>query len=652
MKYVAGISIGPVQRFIAAARQTRDLAFGSQILGVLSTFAAHKAASLGADVIFPAVLDVASSNKVVVQIESTPSDVGRVFAEIEDATRQELVRRANEFVSRFTTHDIDSHEAAVWQIQDVLEIYWAATPVINDNYADAIDAMEQALVARKNTRDFMPNSAASAQFKSSLTGTYESVIPAARYPVQSDSSAVVRAKKLALADLYGIDGSEQLSGVDLFKRSGTLDDQSFVFPSLAAMAARGSVMLLSVEDQNHLNHQWQQVYGCDFWSSSSAQQETLMGQIDDIREQLRTRAYQACRQADFAAISAAWPTIDAHITGQSDGASIEQSEALEFLFPCMRALMSDMSHGVMLDDFMLQHRIKLPAVADAILKRIQLHSLRMRRAVNPYYGLLLADGDRMGSFIHEFAKHGADAHKALSTAMIHFANDVRRIAIQHGGEAVYAGGDDLLVLVPTPKLLLCADQLQKSFVHFISSAMSQYGIMQSSQLTPSLSMGAVIAHFQESLQESLYLVRETEARAKRIRNALAIQTVKRSGGNVTVVGHWSHFVSHMQQVAKLWHEKKLPHGYAYNIQQMIARLAPAHGDKFASQLQQIVRLESQRILQQKRMGAIEEVTLVFDDVRFVETLDDVMNNDIYLQRLRLWVDEILVARMLNGNEDA
>jgi CRISPR-associated protein Cmr2 len=651
MQYVAGISLGPVQRFIAAARQTRDLAFGSQMLGVLSKFAAQKAASLGADVIFPAVLDNASSNKVVVQIETNPVDVGRIFAEIEHATRQELVRQANDFVQRFAPQDFDTREAAVWQIQDVLEIYWAAVPVINNNYADAVDMMEQTLAARKNTRDFANNSAASGQYKSSLTGTYESVIPAARYPVQSDSAAVVRAKKLDLADKYGIDGSEQLSGIDLFKRIGTLDNQPFQFPSLATMAARGSVMVLDADDQQRLNHLWQQVYGRDFWSSDSVQQENLMEQIDDIRDQLRTRAYQACRRADIASISTAWPQIDAIITGVSSGASIEQSETLEYLFPFMRVLNSE-AQSAMLDDFISKHRIQLPPISDSLVKRVHLHTLRMRKAVNPYYGLLLADGDHMGLFIHEFAKYGANAHRELSTAMIYFANDVHRIARKSGGEAIYAGGDDMLVLVPTPQLLICADQLQKSFVRFISTAMQKCGIAQSANLTPSLSMGAVIAHFRESLQEALYLARETEARAKRVRNALAIQTAKRSGGNVTVVGSWAHFVPHMQSIADLWHQKKLPHGYAYDIQQMIARIAPEKGDKYAVQLRQIVRLESQRILQQKRMSAIDSVTTVFDDVRFIEPPEVSVDSDPYLRQLHQWVNEILVARMLNGSEEA
>lgn len=652
MKYVAGISLGPVQRFIAAARQTRDLAFGSQMLGVLSTFAAQKAVSLGAEVIFPAVFDVASSNKVVVQIDTNPTDVGRIFAEIEQATRQELIRRAQEFVQRFAPQDIESAEAAVWQIQDVLEIYWAAAPIVNNSYADAIDTMEQALAARKNTRNFVANSTASNRFKSSLTGTYESIIPAKKYPDQLDSAAVVRAKKLDLSDMYGIDGSEYLSGIDLFKRIGSLNNQPFTFPSLASMAARGSVMLLDADEQQQLNQQWHQVYGRDFWSSDSAQQESLMEQIDDIRDQLRTRAYQACRRANFAAISAAWPEIDACLTGQESGDSIDESTTLELLFPVMRTFLRDQSLGAMLDQFIAHHAIQLPVVADSIAKRMHLHALRMRNPVNPYYGLLLADGDRMGSFIHEFAKHGPDAHRELSTAMIHFAADVRRIAQQAGGEAIYAGGDDMLVLVPTPQLLVCADQLQKSFVRFISIAMQRCEIAQTPQLTPSLSMGAVVAHFRESLQEALHLARETEARAKQVRNALAIQTAKRSGGNVTVVGHWAHFVPHMHAVAQLWHQKQLPHGYAYDIQQMIARIAPDKDDPQARQLHKIIRLESQRILQQKRMSAIDAVTAVFDDVKYIENPPDGGDTDPELRRLNQWVNEILVARMLNGSEEA
>ena len=42
MKYLFQVSIGPVQDFIASARRTRDLKFGSELLSELSKAAAKQ----------------------------------------------------------------------------------------------------------------------------------------------------------------------------------------------------------------------------------------------------------------------------------------------------------------------------------------------------------------------------------------------------------------------------------------------------------------------------------------------------------------------------------------------------------------------------------------------------------------------------------
>ena len=48
------ISVGPVQEFIAAARRTRDLWFGSSMLSEISKAAAKAVKDAGAELIFPA----------------------------------------------------------------------------------------------------------------------------------------------------------------------------------------------------------------------------------------------------------------------------------------------------------------------------------------------------------------------------------------------------------------------------------------------------------------------------------------------------------------------------------------------------------------------------------------------------------------------
>src|SRR5204862_1418878 len=55
MKYLVSIALGPVQEFIAQARRTRDLWYGSHLLSELSRAAARHLADGGAELIFPAL---------------------------------------------------------------------------------------------------------------------------------------------------------------------------------------------------------------------------------------------------------------------------------------------------------------------------------------------------------------------------------------------------------------------------------------------------------------------------------------------------------------------------------------------------------------------------------------------------------------------
>src|SRR5438477_9664995 len=88
MKYLFLISVGPVQGFIASARRTRDLWFGSWLLSELSKAAAQEIVngSTGNSLIFPAPHDKKQlqpgsplnvANKIVALIDHPPADVGK-----------------------------------------------------------------------------------------------------------------------------------------------------------------------------------------------------------------------------------------------------------------------------------------------------------------------------------------------------------------------------------------------------------------------------------------------------------------------------------------------------------------------------------------------------------------------------------------------
>jgi CRISPR-associated protein Cmr2 len=88
MRYLFLIHIGPVQDFIASARRTRDLAFGSWFLSELSRAAAREIeAQNGLDsLIFPAPAkpemlqrnnqEFLVANKIIAWVQQSPQNLG------------------------------------------------------------------------------------------------------------------------------------------------------------------------------------------------------------------------------------------------------------------------------------------------------------------------------------------------------------------------------------------------------------------------------------------------------------------------------------------------------------------------------------------------------------------------------------------------
>jgi CRISPR-associated protein Cmr2 len=234
--FLAQVALGPVQGFIAAARVMRDFAFGSQLLSHLANKTATHLHGRGAELIFPATVGAVNSNKIMVIFhDHTAQDVRQKLIETEQLVRAELHGMAQSFFSTFAPGQLESHDVAVWQVTDVLEYYWGMCGVSPYGYADAVRKLDQLMAARKMTRDFVSNQHASNHFKSSLTGTYESVIPESCYVRAGDDNNTRQQKVQFLRTRYGIHGAEYLSGVDLFKRLYQIPNVSLDFVFTAAL---------------------------------------------------------------------------------------------------------------------------------------------------------------------------------------------------------------------------------------------------------------------------------------------------------------------------------------------------------------------------------------------------------------------------------
>ena len=218
--------------------------------------------------------------------------------------------------------------------------------------------------------------------------------------------------------------------------------------------------------------------------------------------------------------------------------------------------------------------------------------------IETYYGLLLMDGDRMGAWLaggddyaityrdsfHPQVRAGFDAHAlrqpllqayakqaralspnrhlAISGALNDFSLTVARHVIEseHLGRLIYAGGDDVLAMLPVADLLPAMQRLRVAYAgddpaHEAGNrqglALSRgFALLDQPRIGRRLlrmmgdkataSCGAVVAHHQAPLGSVLRELRAAEQRAKGDggRDAFSLTVIKRSGGTLQLTAKW------------------------------------------------------------------------------------------------------------------
>ncbi len=151
-------------------------------------------------------------------------------------------------------------------------------------------------------------------------------------------------------------------------------------------------------------------------------------------------------------------------------------------------------------------------------------------------------------------------HAAISQALGHFALRLVPYIVEgrYPGRLLYAGGDDVLALLPLEDALAVARELRAAFsghIRFENGGLQVClgepvtGYVEGEQeifLTmgpkATASIGLVFAHHLQPLDLVLRAVRRAEQAAKRRygRNALAVEVLKRSGETLTVGTKWSY----------------------------------------------------------------------------------------------------------------
>lgn len=258
-----------------------------------------------------------------------------------------------------------------------------------------------------------------------------------------------------------------------------------------------------------------------------------------------------------------------------------------------------------------------------------------------YYAVLMMDGDDMSSWLrgekspcvgqilatptHAYfsqlpdTARGLDArrpvgpalHGAMSEALANFAlHFVRPIVEEHLGTLIYAGGDDVLALLPTRNALACAQRLSAIFRQdWAPDVTGQERMLMGS--TATISGGLAVVHHKEDLRFALQAAREAEAAAKEGgRDALHIAVCRRSGEHASARCPWD-YVDRLQKLVDAFLPTKngrpgASDRWAYHLRQESEVLQQLPDDARRAEIARLVNRSEQET--RKRLGETRGVT--------------------------------------------
>jgi CRISPR-associated protein Cmr2 len=153
-----------------------------------------------------------------------------------------------------------------------------------------------------------------------------------------------------------------------------------------------------------------------------------------------------------------------------------------------------------------------------------------------FYAILLMDGDHMGKLIRE---HGA---ANVTTALTAFSAGTPAIVERHGGECVYAGGDDLLALLPLDKALACAAAVRERYVSTFAAKLPA----AAADAAATISAAIVFAHYHVAFRRVLHHAHQrldNDAKDGAKRDAIALSVLKPGGETCRWVAKFYHFLT-------------------------------------------------------------------------------------------------------------
>jgi len=545
------VAIGPVQDFISAARRSRDLWFGSQMLSEISKATACAIRDAKGHLIFPApeALDKSVDGQPlnIANIILAELPEGIVPADISKNAEVVANRRWQEFASDAYKTASPLIDTKLWneQLNDVLEFYAAWMPLDPADYKETRQRLMRLMAGRKACRDFQPAKGHQGIFKSSLDGARESVLIAPKHRRQ------VLESNSNLAQRFRFSRGEELDIIGVTKRAATRE----TFASVVRVAA-------------------------DPWIRGIQKNREAAQILMEIADH--------CHDTPFST------GTGAHYKGifPYDGAVLYPSRLNGLLQPPSDRQQESYSYEDLLND---QDRKKLQRIKSCV-EMLQKASLKGLGYGEPelYLAILVADGDRMGKVLSVIAE--AEQHLKFSQQLAEFAGQAGNIVGKHNGCLIYSGGDDVLALLPVDCCLECARQLHDEFGNLLKDWKDE------ENNPPTLSVGLAIGHCLEPLEDLLDYARAAEKAAKRLpgKNGLAVHLYPRSGVSIQVQNQWTENPDKRLQDWVCMHlREEISDKAAYDLRQLARDYA---GWPNSVQTNDAIKKDIIRLLKRKRAG--------------------------------------------------
>lgn len=507
-------TIGPVQGFVSQARRTRDFWAGSFLLSYMTAHAMKAVEDQGGKIVMPDVKGDAMLERVCKgsgdgpTIGSLPNcfeaEVQEGFdgSKVADAVRTEWERIADVVWDLDRLQGADANKT-LWDSQ--IKTFWEIAWVIAEPKETA------ALAMRKNWRNQYPPEQAGD--KCTMMGEWQELsgVDAPGGKGQKEFWKSVRANVKSELELR--DG-ERLCAIAYVKRR-------FVY----AWEQR--------------NSGWKLPTGVPSTSYMAAVH--WIEQILKYADAEKVTAFQKAAKAiaDYGEWSTSIRCIEEQKGGWGTGRLFASLDGRVFFRSALeneREFDADKAKDVL-------------AILDDLAKT-DIESGRKIGRPSPFYAILLMDGDSLGAAI------AAGKANEVGKALEKFTGCVPDIVKNNNnGFLVYAGGDDVLALLPLEDALSCAAELRKAYTDAFSGVgLSEYETQNGEKKKTSISAAVIYAHMKLPLTLVLkdsHRLLDDVAKDETGRDAIAVRVWKPGGAAVTWSMKWGDNGANVTALSKL-----------------------------------------------------------------------------------------------------